>query len=348
MSQGVVEQLARALLYEGYMLYPYRPSSVKNRSRFNFGVLYPPTYIVAQSGNDRSWLQTECLVEGSTDARVDIQVRFLHLQERTVARLQAPTGSATAAIEPVSHLEAGGQAYLPWQEAVEQEVHIADQRLGDLVEVVHREAFRFPYSNQREPVPQDGPAAGFVTRERQGVVGEVELSAAQCAEGLFRIRVKVRNRTDFQPGGNGSRDAALRYSLASAHTILRVAGASWVSLLDPPAAFFTMVEQCENIGCWPVLVGEAGQRDTMLASPIFIYDYPAIAPESAGDLFDGTEIDEILSLRIMTLTDAEKREMSGSDERARRILERTESLGAEEMMKMHGIMRPVGRTSEDQ
>jgi len=76
-----------------------------------------------------------------------------------------------------------------------------------------------------------------------------------------------------------------------------------------------------------------------LSSPIILYDYPQIAPESSGDLFDGTEIDEILSLRIMTLTDEEKREMRESDVRARQILERTESLPVDQLMKLHGVLR---------
>ncbi len=82
----------------------------------------------------------------------------------------------------------------------------------------------------------------------------------------------------------------------------------------------------------------------MLSSPIILYDYPQIAPESPGDLFDGAEIDEILMLRIMTLTDDEKREMRQSDDRARQILERTESLPDEQFMKLHGVLRGL-RTS---
>jgi hydrogenase maturation protease len=89
------------------------------------------------------------------------------------------------------------------------------------------------------------------------------------------------------------------------------------------------------------LIGEAGDRDTILSSPIILYDYPQIAPESAGDLFDGTEIDEILSLRIMTLTDDEKREMRESDQRASQILDRTESLPEEQFMKLHGVVRSL-------
>ena len=129
-------------------------------------------------------------------------------------------------------------------------------------------------------------------------------------------------------------------SLVSTHTILGVRdGGEFVSLLDPPEEFKEAVAGCQNTGTWPVMVGEEGERDCMLSSPIILYDYPQIAPESPGDLFDGTEIDEILTLRIMTLTDAEKREMRSVDEHARRILERTETMPGEELMRMHGVMK---------
>jgi hydrogenase maturation protease len=77
----------------------------------------------------------------------------------------------------------------------------------------------------------------------------------------------------------------------------------------------------------------------MLSSPIILYDYPQIAPESPGDLFDATEIDEILTLRILTLTDDEKRAMASLDERARALLERTESIAREQLMGLHGTIR---------
>ena len=133
-------------------------------------------------------------------------------------------------------------------------------------------------------------------------------------------------------------------SLVSTHVILGVKDGEFVSLLEPPAELQTLASSCQNLGAWPVLVGEPGQRDTMLASPIILYDYPQIAPESAGDLFDGTEIDEILSLRIMTLTDEEKREIRESDDRAREILDRTEAMPAEQFMKLHGACEGYGRS----
>ena len=137
-------------------------------------------------------------------------------------------------------------------------------------------------------------------------------------------------------------------SLVSAHTILGVEEGEFVSQLEPPAEFETLAAECKNIGTWPVLVGEQGSRQAMLSSPIILYDYPQIAPESAGSLFDGTEIDEILSLRIMTLSDEEKREIRESDGRAREILDRTENLPAEQFMKLHGVLRGLRSVEEVQ
>jgi len=141
-----------------------------------------------------------------------------------------------------------------------------------------------------------------------------------------------------------AREAVLRHSLVSTHAILCIPGGEFASLLDPPEALRELSAGCSNMGLWPVLAGDATPSDTMLASPIILYDHPQIAPESAGALFDGTEIDEILSLRILALTDDEKREMRETDSQAGQLLERTESLDAEQWMRMHGVMR--GRSRE--
>ena len=63
--------MADAILYEGYLLYPYRQSSRKNQARFQFGVLMPPAY-AAVDANEPSASQTECLAECADDARVEI------------------------------------------------------------------------------------------------------------------------------------------------------------------------------------------------------------------------------------------------------------------------------------
>ena len=157
--------------------------------------------------------------------------------------------------------------------------------------------------------------------------------------GVFRVTVKIQNQTPVENGTAASRDEALMHGLVSTHTVLWVRDGEFVSMIDPPEAYRELAAGCHNVGCWPVLVGDEGDKDTILSAPIILYDYPQIAPESPGDLFDGTEIDEILTLRIMTLTDEEKAAMAAVDERARAILARTESLEKEQMLGLHGTFR---------
>ena len=136
-----------------------------------------------------------------------------------------------------------------------------------------------------------------------------------------------------------SRDDALMRALVSTHILLGTDSGEFVSLLDAPEEVRAAADECRNLGVWPVLVGEEGNRDMMLSSPIILYDYPQVAPESPGDLFDGAEIDEILTLRVLTLTDEEKELVGSVDERARNLLARTEALGAERALGLHGVIR---------
>jgi hydrogenase maturation protease len=332
MNLACVDQIARAVLYEGYMLYPYRPSSVKNRQRWNFGVVHPGAYSEAQGGEEACSMRTECLVEGTANSTLEVKLRFLQLQTRT------------AQVSP----EAGNGA-LPhgWQEAVEREVSLAELELEKLLPQSVTHAFAFP-SQMQTRSERDAARGTVITIDlrQEAIEGTVEVSAQKVGEDLFKVGVHVQNLTPLETPAN-NRDAALMQSLVSTHTILGVKNGEFVSLLEPPAEFQELASGCQNVGAWPVLVGAQGQRDTLLASPIILYDYPQIAPESPGDLFDGTEIDEILSLRIMTLTDEEKDEIRNSDDRARQILERTESMPAEQFMKLHGAMRNLHPLKEE-
>jgi hypothetical protein len=136
--------------------------------------------------------------------------------------------------------------------------------------------------------------------------------------------------------------------LLSAHTILSLSHGEFISLLDPPAHLRDAVSRCKNVGNFPVLIGEEGERDMMLCSPIVLYDYPQIAPESAGDFYDATEMDEMLTLRVMTLTDEEKTEMRNSDDRVRDLLQRTEDTAREQLMRTHGTIRGLRPTTPSQ
>jgi hypothetical protein len=162
--------------------------------------------------------------------------------------------------------------------------------------------------------------------------------------GLYNLRLFIRNCAESENGSD--RDQVLLRSMVSVHSIFQVRGGSFVSLLDPPEPLRAAASACVNVGTWPVLVGNKEQTDLLLSSPIILYDYPAVAPESPGDLFDGLEIDEILALRILTLTDEEKREVRNGDERARGILERTEMLPLQHFQKLHGALRGLRECPE--
>ncbi len=347
----LVDKLARTLLYEGYLLYPYRADAIKNRQRFTFGVLFPPDYCHRSQEADASSLQTECLVETTRHATLRVRVRFLHLLSREVESLrhEESAGSGVAeTYEPVDALLVDGRTYHTWQEATEREVKLPELPLAKLVDQPYTEQFYFAASNQTESLQAaDGRRVGQITRRHQDVNGTIVVSAEALPRGLCRVRVTVGNETLIVGPDCASREQALLGSLASAHTILDVEQGGFVSLLEPNEAHEVAAEACQNIGAWPVLVGEPPDRGTILSSPIILYDYPQVAPESPGDLCDGTEIDEILMLRIMTLTDEEKNAMRSLDPRSREMLDRTELLPQEQFMKMHGAirgLRPVRET----
>ncbi|MGA9307645.1 MAG: hypothetical protein WBW31_19755 [Candidatus Sulfotelmatobacter sp.] len=344
MNLATVDKIAKAVLYEGYMLYPYRPSSVKNQQRWNFGVLCPRSYSEAQKGSEAWTMQTECLVEGSSLTGLEVRVRFLQLVARTVGELTTPLRELLPGKTPefrfVERLAVNGRVYQPWQEAIERDLCLPVHNVEALCRRPVQDIFSFCAERKFEYLSDDGGRlAGVIVRERRAISGSIEVAAERGEDGIFKISALIRNTTPFESSLNSTRDDALLSSMASAHTVLGVQDGNFVSLIAPPEWFSAQAANCKNVGTWPVLVGEEGQCDTMLSSPIILYDYPQIAPESAGDLFDGTEIDEILSLRIMTLTDDEKREMSQSDERARQMLERTETMPVEQLMKLHGVLR---------
>jgi hypothetical protein len=336
-----VEKVAEAVLYEGYMLYPYRASAVKNQQRWNFGVLCPRSYSEQQNGSDAWMMQTQCLLEGGPSTRLNVKVRCLQIVNRTIGKLYDALQELPPEREPkyqiVDYLEVNGQTFMPWQEAAEREVALPSLHAASLS---HNEPVQFPSGREIERLRnEDGLIVGVVIREWGMLSGFVEVDAEPCQNGVIKITVSIKNSTSVESSQN--RADALLYSLISAHTILSVEDGQFVSQIDPPETLKSLAAQCRNLGTWPILVGEEGERDTMFSSPIILYDYPQIAPESPGSLFDGTEIDEILSLRILTMTDEEKHEMRQSDQRARQILERTESMPPEQFMKLHGVLRSL-------
>ena len=325
------KKIAETVLYEGYVLWPYRRSAKKNQQRWTFGGVYPRAYSEARGEDDPWIMQTQCVVSGDEESTIEVRVRFLHVGERKVGRKRGEV------LEFVDELRTGGELYLSWDEAIEREIGVGRFEMSDLLESPMRVGIDIPGGSREEPLAEPGgEVVGAVVRGWRTLCGTVEIEAEPLREGVFRVTVEITNTTSW---GGEDRDSTLRQTFVSTHTALELEGGEFVSLMDPPEEFREAVQGCENLKTWPVLVGEEGERTMLLSSPIILYDYPQIAPESPGDLFDGGEIDQLLVLNILSLTDEEKEEMRASDPRTREILERTEALSQEELMNLHGAVR---------
>jgi len=303
--------------------------------RWQFGVLVPRAYSTPLA--EPWFMQTEVLVEPRGEPSLEILVRTLQLQARTVEERAGDT------FMPVRSMQVNGKEHTSWEEAVPQEL-----------------SFRYAYSpdepQTQQPIaigdycaaqPLGGAAgspAGRVIRRRWAQNGMLRIWA-QRAGHLVKFRVRIENHS--QPGADGEstaiqRAVALRTSFLSTHALLRVQDGDFVSLLDPPPAAVDAAKACENVHAWPVMVaapGDKSSRTLMLASPIILYDYPDVAAESEGDKFDGTEIDELLNLSVLGLTDAEKRQARDTDELAGAIVDRADLMAPEHFAKLHGALR---------
>lgn len=319
--------VADAVLYEGYLLYPYRASSSKNRMRWQFGILGP---VGAASGiGEPPEMQAECMLAGvdGVDGAISVHLRFLQLQSRQVH---------DAVGRPVQELTVDATTVISWEEAVAHEITLGPLSLHELQAGVTLPV-EVAGGDDVEPVrDSSGAAVGQLVRRRVPLHAEVSLVATRDDGSVSRLQLIARNRTGA-PESADDRDAAIARSLLGAHALVEAHGTRFVSLLDPPPEAAAAAGRCTNVRCWPVLA--APEDDLLLVSPIILYDHPEIAPESAGALFDATEIDEILTLRVMTMTDQEKAEARATDRRAAAIIDRCDELSADDLLRLHGVLR---------
>jgi hypothetical protein len=316
-------RIADALLYEGYVLYPYRASAVKNCLRWSFGVVMPPAFADAHP-DESAEMWTDCLVEPGRAPVLSVRLRFLQVQARTVE-------DAAGAVE---RLDTPDGPVVAWDEGVAREWDAPGVDLRALGGGAR--GFALAYDEGRH---EQAVGTGRIVRRLWPLAAEVTIAVAPVGP-LLRVRVRVRNTGDWPRDRGTDRAAATVGALVSLHLLLAVDDGAFVSLLDPPAWAAEAAAGCARRGAWPVLVGPPGARDEMLASPIMLYDHPAVADESPGDLCDATEIDEILLLRVRALTDTEKREARATDPRAGEIVDRADALSAEALLRLHGGRRP--------
>jgi hypothetical protein len=338
---AAARQVADAVLFEGYVLYPYRASAAKNRLRWQFGVLMPPGWCAGTG--EHADQRTECLMEPRAGATLSVEVRFLRIQRRVVQRRSADAGYEDAGYETVEALELEDRVLCPWDEGVEERVQLTlpvDELGGqDRVVAFHRAA-----REETEPIHgAAGQPVGRFLRRCEEVRGEIRMAAAELPGpyAVRRLTVVVANTSPRAPrdGEPGDRGTALPDALISVHVMLGLSAGSFLSATDPPEWARGAAASCRNERTWPVLAGDGGRADVVLSSPIILEDHPAIAPESPGALYDATEIDEILALRTAALTDREKREARGTDPRAAAVIELADSMPPEVLERLHGAIR---------
>jgi hypothetical protein len=312
--------VADAVLYEGYLLYPYRGTSSKNQSRWQFGVLGPPGAADAGLGEDDT-LAAQFLVDGAQG--ITLVVRFLQLQHRRAQRELA------GGFEPVDELSTQSGSWLTWDEAVECEMSFGPLAFDDQPWKIPPLPVRAPAATEIEAV--DG---GRLVRDRQEVRGELTVSSEPDGD-LRRVSVRVSN---VGAPTTDKADAIAR-SMIGTHVIVEVVGGQFVSLLEPPPAAADAVSRCSQHRCFPVLAGPPGTQDMLLVSPIILYDHPEVAEQSNTALYDCTEIDEILTLRVMTMTEDEKAQARATDPRAAQIIDQCDAMSPEAMARLHGVLR---------
>jgi hypothetical protein len=312
--------VADAVLYEGYLLYPYRATSSRNQSRWQWGVLGPAGAAEAGIGEEDT-IAAQFLVDGAQ--AITLMVRFLHLQHR---RPERDTGRGR--FEPVDELITPTSSWLAWDEAVEYEKSFGPLALDDLYQPWTL-SLTAPAAIEIEPVE-----GGRLVRERRQVSAAVTVNIEPDGA-LQRVSVRVANTG----ASAADKDDAIARSLIGTHVIAEAIGGEFVSLLEPPPPATDAVSRCSRHRCFPVLAGAPGAGDLLLISPIILYDHPEVAEQSETALFDCTEIDEILTLRVMTLTDEEKAQARATDPRAAQIIDRCESMSPEAMSLLHGALR---------
>jgi hypothetical protein len=300
--QETVERLAESLLYEGYALYPYTPGATKNATPTPFGIAYPPAYAARQPAAF-DHLQIQCVaLETADDAELEAEVVFL---------------------------QAAGSRH----RATERRIS-ATATLASLAEAPLERRFAF------EPGSALGVATGAGADAAGALSGTLRLSAEPLERGTSRITARVENTTPLpEEGIEGiDRAAALRRSLLSTHTILELGSGRFASPLENEGGVGVAVQACDNVNSWPVLA--AADDSAVLGAAILLPDHPRIAPQSRANMFDSTEIEEALTLHVQTLSRAERAAIAEHDPAIREMVERVERTTSEELLEMHGEMKP--------
>ncbi|MEO8111573.1 MAG: hypothetical protein ABI594_16120 [Ginsengibacter sp.] len=331
----ILDNISRTLLYEGYSLFPYHRSAIKNQKPIPFGVVYPKEYN-AFNAHAHSNMQTECIVTGDENLIINISVRFLHLKKIEVFQNEI-NGSEEDNFIPVYELNLNGKLFQPGWQTIERKLDSGDLPLSQLLDKEKKIAFAFDEEIENNFLHnKNGDIVGKQINSIMGLKGDVALkvSAIENIKNAYKIHVSISNETPVSNAKEISRDEIFNQSCLSTNTILNMANGKFISIQNPAEEWRPIVAQCHNNGTWPILIDETDT--TMLSSPIIVYDYPKINPQSHADLFDSLEIEEALMLHFSVMSDDEKQRISQCDDKLNSMLSKVGQVTPQEIINLHG------------
>jgi hypothetical protein len=226
---------------------------MEDRQRFARGV--PPR----GCPGGRSQLHADCLIEGA-NPEIEVIARVQQTVERQVLGARG---------EPVDFLIVAGARYASREEVVEHEVRIAS--------LPGRTARIEPAGERRAELIEDGAVAGALAWSWEPLHATIEAWIEEIAAGLHRVQVSVANRLEWE---DGESEQSPTRSFYSTEVVMHSPNGAFASLTDPPNHLREISGICHNEGLWPVPIGEAGDRRTMLASQIPLQDYPHVVPQT--------------------------------------------------------------------
>jgi hypothetical protein len=322
--------IANAILYEGYLLYPYTASASKNKMRWQFGVVVPTAYEAAGT-LERGNQHTEFIIDVTENTRIDALLRFLHVDARIVEVLQCD------AYVEVPALEIDGTRHLSFDETVECEVALhLDLAASDSASVLVRYEANRVVEELRD---KSGALVGRTIRQRWPLAGtfEVKALAVEGNPAIRKLVIDAENKSEIITARE--RGEVLRTAFISTHTLLAIENGAFLSPIDPPDYAEAATETLANRCPWPILMGsgkvDAQRSPIAMSTPIVLGDFPELGKKTEADAFDGTEIDELLTLSVLSLSDAERAEARATDPRARAIVDRAERFGADDIARLH-------------
>ncbi|TFE67522.1 hypothetical protein [Methylacidiphilum caldifontis] len=332
MNLDQARQLARTLLYEGYILWPYHPKALKNNpsTRFQFGVLMPKSNEHSLHYETSSTFSYLFFIAPHTST-LEIWLRFLQLQKRIVEEKR------DGDYLPVEKLFFSNKWFVSWDEAIEHELFYSFslEQLKNNQEIF----LEVPGKTQIEDYP-----FGRILRQTETLKAHIKLNCTE-KESITVFSIQLENTNQSRNASEAySRELLLKRAFLSTHFIFKLQPGQFISQQDPPPFLQPLIHSFNfQGGLWPILLS----NNLVIASPIIIEDYPQIAPESQGDDFDSTEIEELLALSTLGLSTEEKELAEATDPKVQQIFKRWNESQLDSLVRLHGVIRKMRRIPEN-